>query len=149
MSTIEKPEALSDYPVTFTMPIQWGDQDAFGHVNNIIHIRWFESARVLYLEDSGLRLMLTDSKTGPILASITCNYRRQLKYPDTVHIGARVSRIGRSSMTMDHAVYSQELDTIAADGSSIVVVFDYEQNRPVRVPDNIRSAIESLEGRTF
>ena len=143
------PDELAEYPVIFTMPIQWGDQDAFGHVNNIIHIRWFESARVVYLEDSGLKLMLTDGKTGPILASITCNYRRQLTYPDTVQIGARVSRIGRSSMTMDHAVYSEALDAIAADGSSIVVVFDYEQNRPIRVPDNIRAAIEHLEGKTF
>src|SRR5678815_2496598 len=90
------------YAVWVTLPVQWGDQDAFGHVNNTVYFRWFESARIAY----GTRIELSESgdgrKIAPILAAINCNYRRQLKYPDTVHVGARIIRIGRSSLTMEH-----------------------------------------------
>jgi acyl-CoA thioester hydrolase len=145
----DKPEALAQFPVVITLPILWGDQDAFGHVNNTIPIRWFESARIAYLEQSGMGHLMDASGLGPILASITCDYRRQLRYPDTVLIAARVSRIGRSSMTMEHAVYTEEQAAVAAEGNSAVVVFDYASNRPTRMPDDVRQACERLEGKTF
>jgi acyl-CoA thioester hydrolase len=138
---------LSEYPVVITLPLQWGDQDAFGHVNNTVPIRWFESARVAYLEQSIMSQMMQAGGIGPILASVTCNYRRQLHYPDRVSIGSRISKIGRSSFIMEHAVYSEKLDAIAVDGTSTVVVFDYQANRPTRVPDEIRKAFELLEGK--
>ena len=140
---------LSEFPVIVTLPLQWGDQDAFGHVNNTVPIRWFESARVAYLEQSVMSQMMQAGGLGPILASVTCNYRRQLHYPDRVSIGARIAKIGRSSMIMEHVVYSEKLDTVAADGTSTVVVFDYESNRPTRIPDEIRNAFELLEGKKF
>lgn len=149
MSDTEKPAELADYPVVLTLPIRWGDQDAFGHVNNTVHIGWFESARIVYLEQSGLEHLMNEEGLGPILASISCHYKRQLGYPDTVQIGARVSRVGNSSMTMEHAVYSENLGVIAAQGDSVVVVFDYQKQKPQRVPPHIRQAIETLEGRSL
>jgi acyl-CoA thioester hydrolase len=142
-----KPAALADFPVSIRLPIQWGDQDAFGHVNNTTAIRWFESARVAYLDAGGLDHLMSRGGLGPILASITCNYRKQLGYPDIIHVGARVSRLGRSSMTMHHAVFSERLQAIAADGDSVVVVFNYDTQRPVRIPDEIRDAMQRLEGK--
>jgi acyl-CoA thioester hydrolase len=144
-----KPAALADYPVAIRLPIQWGDQDAFGHVNNTVAIRWFESARVAYLDAGGLDHLMSRGGLGPILASINCNYRKQLGYPDIVHIGARVTRLGRTSMTMQHAVFSEKLGAIAADGESVVVVFDYDAQRPVRIPPDIRASIEQLENKSF
>ena len=51
------PDELADFPVVIALPVQWGDQDAFGHVNNTIPIRWFESSRIAYLEHSGMGLL--------------------------------------------------------------------------------------------
>lgn len=144
-----KPDALADYPVAIRLPIQWGDQDAFGHVNNTVAIRWFESARVAYLDAGGLDHLMSRGGLGPILASITCHYRKQLSYPDIVHIGARVLKLGRTSLTMHHAVFSEKLGAIAADGDSVVVVFDYDAQRPVRIPPEIRTTIEQLEGKSL
>ena len=146
------PPELALFPAVIRLPVQWGDQDAFGHVNNIIYFRWFESARIAYLERIGLGdkhagTLSTGENVGPILASISCNYRRQVKYPDTVLIGARITRIGRSSMTMSHMVWSEAHQSLAADGESAVVVFDYKANQPRRVPDEFRALIEKLEGR--
>lgn len=139
--------SLADFPVSTKLPLQWGDQDAFGHVNNTVPIRWFESARIAYIEQSNMNEMMESGGIGPILASVTCNYRRQLYYPDRVTIGARLAKVGRSSMVLDHIVYSEKLDAIAADGSSTIVVFDYDANRPTRIPDSIREAFSKLEGR--
>ncbi len=149
MTDFDKPAELNEYPVVIALPIQWGDQDAFGHVNNVVHIRWFESARIAYMEAFGQQEMIKRTKLGPILASITCHYRRQLTYPDTVLIGARISEIGRSSMKMAHAVYSQTQQALAADGHSTIVMFNYETQRPQRIAVEMRQAIEKLEGKSF
>jgi acyl-CoA thioester hydrolase len=143
-----KHEGLSDFPVTISIPLQWGDQDAFGHVNNTVYLRWCESARIEYLNRAGL-WMVTPDGLGPILASIACDYRRPLNYPDTVHIGARVTRIGNSSFRMEHIIVSETLNVVAAEAHSTVVVLNYKRNKSVRVPDEIRKAIGQLEGRSF
>lgn len=140
---------LSDagYKSIIKLPVQWGDQDAFGHVNNTVPIRWFESARIAYLEHSGTGPLLDQLQLGPILASVRCDYRRQLRYPDTVWIGARVVKVGRSSFSMLHAVYSQAWgDQVASEGESVIVVFDYKANRPQRVPDVMLEAMRAFEG---
>lgn len=137
---------LAEFPVVIRWPVQWGDQDAFGHVNNTIYFRWFESARMAY----GARIGLAAEENkpldvGPILAHIGCNFRRQIAFPDQVQIAARVTRLGNSSFTMIHSLYSEALGAIAADGDSTLVVFDYRQQRPCPIPADVRAAIETLE----
>jgi len=154
MHVSNAPSEMALFPALVRLPVQWGDQDAFGHVNNIVYFRWYESARIAYLERIGLGekhagVPVHQQDVGPILAAISCNYRRQVKYPDSVIVGARVTRIGRSSMTMTHMVWSSTHQAIAADGESTVVVFDYQTNRPRRMPDEFRALIEKLEGRKF
>lgn len=139
--------SLSGYPVVITLPVQWGDQDAFLHVNNTVYLRWFESARIDYSGRIGLSDLMAEQKIGPILASITCHYRRPIVFPETVHVGARITRIGRTSLTMEHAVVLESTGEVAADGTSVLVVFDYQAGRPHPVPNPIRQAIESLEGK--
>jgi acyl-CoA thioester hydrolase len=138
------------FPVVIEWPVHWGDQDLFGHVNNVVYFRWFESARVAYLDRIGMARLHGEEVTGPILAAISCNFRRQIEYPDTVRIGTRVTRIGNTSMTVEHALWSvTKGGEHAADGTSTVVVFDYPSQRPIRVPDEIRRKIEALEGKSF
>jgi len=144
-----KEDLLADFPVIITLPVQWGDMDAFGHVNNTVPIRWYESARIAYIERVGLGDLMTGEGVGPILAAIHCNYRRQVEYPGTVHIGARVGKLGRSSFTMEHAAVSEAGGHICVDGESTIVVFDYNLQRPVRVPESIRRAVAELEGDRF
>src|SRR4029079_17281527 len=128
--------------------------DAFGHVNNTVYFRWFESARIKYLE----RIELGEKTAGvhapgeilgPILAAINCNFRRQLNYPDAVIIGSRITRIGRSSMTMEHLGWSMAQAAVAADGQSTIVAFDYQANLPRPVPEAMRLLIEKIEKKAL
>jgi len=70
-------------------------------------------------------------------------------YPDTVLVGARVTRIGNSSIKIEHRIVSQSLNEVVAEVDSTIVVLDYSRMKSVRVPEDVRKAIESLEGRAF
>lgn len=77
---------LTGFPVVVPIPVLWGDQDLFRHVNNTVPIKWFESSRVAYWELPGVREVIVESHLGPILAQVHCNYRHQLRYPDTIQV---------------------------------------------------------------
>lgn len=140
---------LTGFPVVITWPVQWGDMDAYQHVNNTVFFRWYESARIAYTSRLGLKDMMDSHGVGPILASVSCDYRRQVTFPDTVVIGSRVTRIGRTSFAMEQCIVSASQHAIAAEGRSTIVVFDYDAHTPVPVPDDVRRSISDLEGRPF
>jgi acyl-CoA thioester hydrolase len=140
---------LAGFPVVWSLPVQWGDQDAYQHVNNIVYFRWFESARIAYTVRLGMTELMRTHKIGPILASIACDYRRPVTFPDTVFVGSRVTKIGRTSFAMEHALVSASSRAVAAESRSTIVVFDYTTGSPVPVPDEVRRAIAGLEGKTF
>ncbi len=142
-------DPLAGFPVVLSVPVQWGDQDAFQHVNNTVYFRWCESARIAYIERVGLNDLMIRRRIGPILAAITCNFRRPLTYPDTVRVGARITRLGRSSFSMEHRVVSETAAAIAADAESTLVVFDYARQASHPIPDAVRAAISAFEGRSF
>jgi acyl-CoA thioester hydrolase len=143
------PEPLAGFPTVIVLPVQWGDQDAFQHVNNTVYLRWCESARIAYLDQIGLSELMEREQVGPILAAITCNYRRPVTHPDTIRCGARITRLGRSSLTMEHVIYSEAQEAAAADAQSTLVVFDYKGQASRPIPDDIRRAIEQIEGRSL
>ena len=135
--------ALKDYTTITVLPVQWGDQDAFGHVNNVVYFRWFESARIDLLHEFPSSVTMSGSGLGPILASIKCDYRKQLRFPDTVYIGSRMTRVGRSSADIGHAVISHQQGQLVAEGSSVIVIFDYTAQRVTRIPEDLRTLFEA------
>ena len=140
---------VQPYHVVITLPVQWGEQDAFQHVNHAVYFRWFESARIAFWDRVGLWDMVKLSRVGPILAAVSCDYRRQLTYPDTVHVGSRVVRLGRTSFTMKQVVVSSAQRAVAAEGQSTIVVFDYAASASTPIPAGLRQAIEHLHGHAF
>ena len=136
---------MSDYPITVDIPVSWGDLDAFQHVNNTVYFRWFESARILYFQAVGLVDSMRDERIGPILASTSCDFKLPLTYPDQVRSSASVSRIGKSSFTMDYRIRSESSGwEVAAQGSGVVVLFDYTEGKSVRISDELRARIEGV-----
>ncbi len=140
---------LAEYPIVTTIPVLWGDEDAFAHVNNLAYLRWCETARVEYMRRVAFWTETPSTGTGPIIASVKCDYKAPLTYPDTVDVGTRVTAIGNSSVRIDQVVVSRKLQAVAALVDSTVVLLDYSLGRPVRVPEEIRAAIGALEGRAL
>lgn len=138
-------ELLNDFPVAVSFPLHWGDQDAFGHVNNTLYLRWAESARIEYLSRIGVWSPSAELAVGPILAAIHCNFRIPLTYPDTVYAASRVTRIGNTSFEMVHRIVSVRHNAVAADLESTLVLYDCTTGKPVPVPAEIREVIARVE----
>ncbi len=142
-------ELLREYPIHLELPVLWGNMDAFGHVNNLIYMRWFESVRIVYLEAVGS--MGPESEAaypgiGPILGNIDCRFKIPLEYPDTITVGARVTEIGEDRFNMEHKVVSHKHGKVAAEGHGLIVCVDYKRGGKVAIPQAWREAIARLEG---
>lgn len=135
---------MNRWPVTIELPVQWGDMDAFGHVNNVVYLRWFESARIAYFERAGI--LLDMPRTGPILGRQDIDYRIPLVYPDSVRVAATMLKLGNTSFTMGMRLRSKANGrAIAAEGESVGVMFDYQRGKKVALSQALREAIEKLE----
>ncbi len=139
-------DLLAGYSVVISLPVQWGDMDAFAHVNNVVYFRWFESARIAYFERISVLKHHSGEDFGPILASSSCDYRRPVVFPDTVRVGIRATRIGRTSLALEHRIVSEQQKALAAEGTATTVFYDYSAGRPHPVPDDVRKAVSELEG---
>lgn len=140
---------MKDYPITIRFPVHWGEMDAYGHVNNSRYFTWFEDARIAYLHKVGLvNVKGTTSDVGPIIAAANAEYLKPVVFPANIVVGARVSRIGNTSFTMEHAVEDEE-GILYARGSAVIVTLRYSVHEKIPVPEPVRAAIEQLEGRSF
>jgi acyl-CoA thioester hydrolase len=130
------------YAVVVKVPVQWGDLDALGHVNNARFFTWFESARIAYFT----KLDMAPGEVGPILASTSCDFKRAIHYPSDIEVGARVVKVGRTSVTMEYAVWlADRPDELCAVGVGIVVLVRYANMEKVEVPPSARAQIEAME----
>ena len=137
---------MSDYPVTITLPVQWSEMDALGHVNNARFFTWFESARIAMFQRIGVATT-GPAGIGPILATTACDFLRPVVYPATLRIGTRVSKVGETSIAMEYEVSDAEGSAGPyARGTSVAVLVDYRTMKKARVPDDVREAIAALLG---
>ena len=136
---------LSAYPVVVELPVFWGDMDWFRHVNNIVFFRYFESARIEYLERIGFRQEMENAGIGPILHSTSARFRRPLEWPDFVRVGARTVEVGEDRFTHEYRLVSRTHGEVAAEGTAVLVAYDYHAGRKAPLPDGVRRAIEALE----
>jgi len=139
-----RPE-LAEFPIVVEVPVAWGDMDAFRHVNNVVYLRWFETARIALFEAVGWRHTLEASGVGPILARTSCVFRAPVTFPDTIWVGARIEDLGVDRFTMIYRVVSKGLDRIAAEGDGRIVSFDYAKGRKAPLPEAIRAALIALK----
>jgi acyl-CoA thioester hydrolase len=123
--------------------VRFRDIDAFGHVNNAVVSSYVEQARVRYLVE-----VLDVDPVGRmplILANINIDYLSPIFFNDPVEIGSRVDWVGKTSIAMSHLLKAAEREL--ARTTSVLVAYDYEQARPMPVPDDWREAFAAHEGR--
>ncbi|MBP9147098.1 MAG: acyl-CoA thioesterase, partial [Thermoanaerobaculia bacterium] len=87
------PAIAAQWPVALEVALAWGEMDAFGHVNNAVYFRWFESARMSYFERLGWPALQQETGVGPILHSTQARFRAPLTWPDRVTVTTRVSEV--------------------------------------------------------
>jgi acyl-CoA thioester hydrolase len=130
--------------------VRFRDIDAFGHVNNAVVATYVEQARVRYLCDV---LDLDPVGRMPmILAMLRLDYASPIFFGDPVDVGSRVDWVGRTSIAMSHWLGAAQTDGSArelARATSVLVAYDYQQARPMPVPDDWRATLVAHEGRNL
>ena len=137
-------ELLSGFPVVIELPIQWGEMDAYGHVNNTVFFRFFESARIAFLDRCGFLAAYHELQVGAILHSTACRFRRPLLYPDTISVGARASEVLPDRFVMEYKIVSHSQDEVVAEGTGTVVSFDYKTRSKTDLPEMVREGLAGL-----
>ena len=139
------------WPIKTEIPVLWGDVDSFGHVNNIIYLKWCETSRVeLFRKMYDVKTLDTEniqlgSGVGPILANFNCNYRTPIKYPDVIYIKTRISHIGNTSYGIEHRMYSKNNDEkIVFDGSSVIVMVNYKNETKFQLDSEMKKTLEKF-----
>ncbi len=140
-------EPLAKFPVVIEIPVQWGEMDAYGHVNNTVVFRFFESARIAFLDECNFIRAYHELKIGAILHSTACRFRQPLYYPDTVRIGARVTQIQTDRFEMEYVVFSTSQQAVAAEGTATVVSFDYNTRTKTSLPEMVVAGLAELRER--
>lgn len=137
---------LADFPVQTDITVQWGEMDAANHVNNVVYLRWFEHARVVYLDRLEYPVVLEqEGLPGVILAKQDCKYLFPVRYPDTITMGIKVTEIEDDRFVMHCKMYSQEHRRLVAIANATIVTYDYVQQQKAPVPEQLRQGIQALE----
>lgn len=139
----DKHRQRSDYPWFLDMPTRWGDNDQYGHMNNAVYYRYYENVVMHWLEIvHGFNLHSENVRCFTVQNG--CEYHESVKHPALLQCGLRISKIGNSSVRYELGIFNQNSDTPSASGFIVEVFVDAQTERPIRVPDEFRKAMEPL-----
>jgi acyl-CoA thioester hydrolase len=139
-ASFETPDVPEEFAYTTTLPVRYRDTDTMGHVNNAVYATYFEQARIDYF-DAVLGIPLEEREM--VLANLELDYRRQVTTDDEyVTVAVRTPSLGTASFPVICEMYTPD-GTLAAEGSSTVVVVDEDGSRPI--PDEWRAALVAFE----
>jgi acyl-CoA thioester hydrolase len=138
------PKALSDFKLKIQLRVAWADMDIFGHVNSTYFFRYFESARIQYYESLGLLDYFKIHNIGAVIKYVSCDYFVPIKYPDTLIVGARVTKIGKDEISMEYYIKSKK-NGLSAYGESKIVFYSFKIDKRIDLPKYISESIVAFE----
>src|SRR5688572_3579 len=124
---------------TRRIEIRWGDMDAMGHVNNTVYFRYMEQARINWFE-SVVPHAEAWSSVAIVIANASCNFHKPINYPGMVEVKVFAGAPGGSSVATFYELLLNE--EIHADGAATVVFIDVKEQKPLRIPQTIREALQ-------
>ena len=133
---------LSAYPYRLEIPTRFGDNDMLGHANNVAYNRYIEAVVTQFqMQEAGVDY--ARHRIAPVAVEVLCRFHRSLSYPETVHAGLRVGRLGNSSVTFLIGLFgAADCETPAATGHFIHVYSDRDAEISVPMPDAARAVYE-------
>jgi acyl-CoA thioester hydrolase len=138
-----QPEPRTAYRAFRTISTRWMDNDAYGHVNNVVYYSWFDTVVNAHLIEQGA-LDVQHGATIGLVIETRCNYFSPVEFPQTVEAGLRVAHIGRSSVRYEVGLFVQGQPLTAAKGHFVHVYVDREARRPCHLPPRLKSVLEAL-----
>ena len=124
--------------------VRFGDLDAMRHLNNVVYLRFFESARIAYLSELSPDHSPANPERGSyglIFAEGHINYRSPVQFDEEVEVRCTIAEVRRSAFRMNFEMHVE--DRLAAEGYGWLVGFDYGAQKAIRLPDELRDALEA------
>lgn len=140
---IDRDDFVSQFPVCLDIDVQWGEMDAFGHVNNAVYLRYFESARIAYMRQ--LPKSLLDSGVVPVIAETACRFRRPVAFPDRLTVGCTITELHEYGFAQEYEIFSREQGTVVTTGVARVVLLDKRSQQKALVAPELHQQIQQLE----
>lgn len=136
-------DARADYAHLTAIDTRWMDNDAYGHVNNVVYYSFFDTAVNRWLIERGL-LDIAGSEAIGLVVETQCRYASPITFPDRVTAGIRVVHLGRSSVRYELALFRNDDAAPAATGHFVHVYVHRATRSSVAIPDAVRRALEAL-----
>jgi acyl-CoA thioester hydrolase len=141
-----------DFGHRHAIEVRFADTDAMGHVNNAKYLTYIEAARVAWWAEIADEPIIRDPGRSEslILAEADVAFRAPIFFGDAVSVETRATRIGRSSVTVEHRLTASsdgQPPRLAATCRSVIVRYDYVEERAVPFSAETIERIERSEGR--
>jgi acyl-CoA thioester hydrolase len=133
----------SAYRYFSSISTRWMDNDAYGHINNVVYYSYFDTVVNRYLIEAGV----LDVQTSPVIGLVVethCNYFAPLAFPQTVDTGLRVARLGASSVRYEIGLFGGDEPLSAARGHFVHVYVDRATRRPALLPPALIRTLQGL-----
>lgn len=142
---MDKPaaDARDDYRHFQAIPTRWMDNDVYGHVNNVVYYSYFDTVVNQYLIEQGV-LDIEKSTVIGLVVETQCRYFASITFPDIVHAGLRVAKLGNSSVRYEIGLFRNREIKAAAQGHFVHVYVDRESRRSTALPADMRAALEKI-----
>jgi acyl-CoA thioester hydrolase len=123
--------------------VRFGDLDAMRHLNNVVFLRYFETARIAFLRS----LVPQHDPAHPegdafglIFAECHIRYRSPVQFDEEVAVVCSIGEVRRSAFRVDFVMRVGE--RVAAEGHGWLVGFDYASQAAARLPEPMRAVLE-------
>lgn len=136
-------QARASYRHFQAIPTRWADNDIYGHVNNVVYYSYFDTVVNQYL----IEQHALDPAAGKVIGLVVetqCQYFAPISFPDMVHAGLRVAKLGNSSVRYEIGLFRNEEDAASAQGHFVHVYVDRVSRRATALPGDMRITLETL-----
>ena len=139
-----QPETREGYRAFRRITTRWMDNDAYGHVNNVVYYSWFDTAVNAHLIERGV-LDIHAGETIGLVIETQCNYFAPVAFPQAIEAGLRVARIGSSSVRYEVGLFLAGEPLTVAKGHFVHVYVDRATRRPAALPAPLKKVLEALQ----
>lgn len=135
----------SSEPFVHSERVRFGDLDAMRHLNNVVFLRYFESARIAFLRSIAPEHDPSRPESGAfgvIFAECHINYRSPVYFDEQVDVTCTAGEVRRSAFRVDFAMHVGE--RLVAEGHGWLVGFDYSEQHSAPLPETFRERLSAV-----
>lgn len=140
----DAPKTRQDFRHFYPITTRWMDNDAYGHVNNVVYYLWFDTVVNQFLIANGTLDIHAGDTIGLVVES-HCNYFSPVAFPEPVTAGLCVTKLGDSSVRYEVGIFRGDAEVTSAQGHFVHVYVDRTSRKAISIPAATRAVLQSIQ----